>query len=190
MHVPGLKVVAASNPLDAKGLLLSAIEDDDPVVFIESMALFFNPRAVAQVPEAEYRIPIGLADTKRAGSDLTIVTWGATLLHALAAAEALAADGIGAEVMDLRSLLPLDLPSVLESVARTRRLVVAHSATRFCGPGAEIAAAVSAELHGQLAAPVERVGGAFTPVPHATSLEALHRVGAAAIAAAARKTMG
>jgi 2-oxoisovalerate dehydrogenase E1 component len=189
LHVPGLKVVAASNPFDAKGLLLSAIEDDDPVVFIESMALFFDPKAVAPVPEAEYRIPIGLADRKRAGSDLTIATWGATLRQALAAADELAGEGIGAEVIDLRSLLPLDLPSVLESVARTRRLVVAHSATRFCGPGAEIAAAVAAELHGQLAAPVERVGAAFTPVPHAAALAARHGVGAAAIAAAARKTL-
>ena len=190
MHVPGLKVVAVSNPVDAKGLILSAIEDDDPVVFIESMALFFNPRAVAQVPEAEYRIPIGLADVKRAGSDVTVVSWGAMLLHALAAAEELAGQGISAEVIDLRTLLPLDLHSVLASVGRTRRLVVAHSATRFCGPGAEIAAAVSAELHGELAAPVQRVGSAFTPVPHAASLEALHHPSAASIADAVRKTLG
>ena len=190
MHVPGLKVVCVSNPFDAKGLILSAIEDDDPVVFIESMALFFDPKAVAAVPEAEYRIPIGAADVKRAGSDATLVSWGATLRHALAAADELAGEGVGVEVVDLRTLVPLDLGAVLESVARTRRLVIAHSATRFCGPGAEIAAAVSAELHGQLAAPAERVGSAFSPVPHAASLEPLHHPGPAAIASAVRKALG
>jgi 2-oxoisovalerate dehydrogenase E1 component len=110
------------------------------------------------------------------------------LRHALAAAERLAGEGVDVEVIDLRSLLPLDLETVLASVAKTRRLVIAHDATRFCGPGAEIAAAVSAELHGQLAAPVGRVGGSFTPVPHAATLEALHSVNADAIAAALRQT--
>jgi len=190
MHVPGLKVVCVSNPYDAKGLILSAIEDDDPVVFIESMAMFFDPKAVAAVPEAEYRIPIGRAEVRRAGSDVTLVSWGNTFRHALAAAEEVAADGIGAEVLDLRSLLPLDLEAILASVAKTRRLVIAHSATRFCGPGAEIAATVSAELHGQLAAPVARLGSAFSPVPHAASLEALHHPSPASIAEALRRTLG
>jgi len=189
MHVPGLKVVAASNPVDAKGLIRSAIEDDDPVVFIESMALFFDPSLVAPVPKAEYRVPIGLADVKRAGRDLSLVTYGAALRHALAAAQALSREGVDVEVIDLRTLVPLDLESVLASVAKTRRLVIAHDATRFCGPGAEIAAAVAAELHGQLAAPVGRVGGTFTPVPHAATLEALHSVDADAIAAALRRAV-
>ncbi len=190
MHVPGLKVVSASNPIDAKGLIRSAIEDEDPVVFIESMALFFDPSFVAPVPKAEYRVPIGVADVKRAGADLSLVAHGAALRHALAAAQALSGEGVEVEVIDLRTLVPLDLETVLASVAKTRRLVIAHDATRFCGPGAEIAAAVSAELHGELLAPVGRVGGTFTPVPHAATLEALHSVNAGAIVAALRKAIG
>jgi 2-oxoisovalerate dehydrogenase E1 component len=186
MHTPGLKVVWPSTPADAKGLILSAIEDDDPVVYIESMAMFFDPTFKAMVPEAEDRVPIGLADRRREGSDVTLVSYGTIMPEALAAAEALAEEGVGVEVIDLRSLLPLDLETVLGSVGKTKRLVIAHSATRFCGPGAEIAAAVSAELHGELAAPVARVGGTFTPVPRAAELEALHSPRREAIASALR----
>jgi 2-oxoisovalerate dehydrogenase E1 component len=187
MHTPGLKVVWPSTPADAKGLIRSAIEDDDPVVFIESMAMFFDPSFQGPVPEAEYRVPIGRAALRREGSDVTLVSYGSTMPHALAAAEAVASHGIEVEVLDLRSLVPLDLDSVVRSVRGTKRLVIAHSATRFCGPGAEIAAAVSEALHGELAAPVSRVGGAFTPVPRSAELEALHTPRADAIEVALRE---
>jgi 2-oxoisovalerate dehydrogenase E1 component len=190
MHTPGLKVVWGSTPADAKGLILSAIEDDDPVIFVESMAMFFDPSFKGEVPEAEYRVPLGLADVKREGSDITLVSYGSMMPHAIAAAEEVAADGIGVEIVDLRSLVPLDLETLLHSVGKTRRLVIAHTATRFCGPGAEIAAAVSAELHGELAAPVSRVGAAYTPVPRAAELEALHSPRVGAISAALREQMG
>jgi len=190
MHTPGLKVVWGSTPADAKGLILSAIEDDDPVVFVESMAIFFDPACKGEVPEAEYRIPIGLADVKREGSDITLVSYGSMMPFAIEAAEEVAADGIGVEIVDLRSLVPLDLETVLSSVGKTKRLAIAHTATRFCGPGAEIAAAVSAELHGELAAPVARVGATYTPVPRAPELEALHSPRVGALSAALRGLMG
>jgi 2-oxoisovalerate dehydrogenase E1 component len=134
-------------------------------------------------------VPIGRAAIRREGADVTLVSYGSTMPHALAAAEAVAAGGIEVEVLDLRSLVPLDLESVLRSVRKTKRLVIAHSATRFCGPGAEIAAAVSEVLHGELAAPVSRVGGAFTPVPRSVELEALHTPRIAAIEAALRQVV-
>ncbi len=190
MHMPGLKVVWGSTPADAKGLILSAIEDDDPVIFVESMAMFFDPSFKGEVPDAEYRIPIGLADVKREGSDITLVSYGSMMPYAIAAAEEVAADGIGVELVDLRSLVPLDLETVLNSVGKTKRLAIAHTATRFCGPGAEIAASVAAELHGELAAPVARVGAAYTPVPRAAELEALHSPRVGAISAALRELMG
>ena len=142
------------------------------------------------MPEAEYRVPLGLADVKREGSDITLVSYGSMMPHAIAAAEEVAAEGIGVEIVDLRSLVPLDLETVLGSVGKTKRLVIAHTATRFCGPGAEIAAAVSAELHGELAAPVSRVGAAYTPVPRAAELEALHSPRVGAISTALRELMG
>ncbi len=190
MHTPGLKVVWGSTPADAKGLILSAIEDDDPVVFIESMAMFFDPTWQGEVPEAEYRIPIGQADVKREGSDITLVSYGSMMPYALTAAEEVAADGINVEIIDLRSLVPLDLETVLTSVGKTKRLAVAHTATRFCGPGAEIAAAVGAELHGELIAPIARVGATYTPVPRAPELEALHTPRVGAVSAALRELMG
>jgi acetoin:2,6-dichlorophenolindophenol oxidoreductase subunit beta len=171
MHVPGIKVAVPSSPLDAKGLLTSCIFDDDPCVHMETMALLFTR---GPVPPGRYEIPLGKADVKRAGSDVTVVTWGWQVPEALAAADQLAAEGTAVEVVDLRTLVPLDRDAVLSSVARTRRLLVVHAATRFTGPGAEIAAMVAEELHGELAAPVARLGSAYAPVPYAAELERLH----------------
>jgi 2-oxoisovalerate dehydrogenase E1 component len=174
MHVPGLKVVWPSTPADAVGLLNASLDDDDPVLFVECMKLYFAA-GKSPVPVADYTLPIGKADVKREGSDVTIVAYGGAVPNALAAAEALAEEGTSAEVVDLRSLLPLDLDTVVESVGSTRRLVIAHESVGFCGPGGEIAAAVGEELFGRLAAPIRRVTGTFTPVPRAPSLEAACR---------------
>lgn len=185
MHVPGLKVVWPSTPADAVGLLNACIEDDDPCLFIESMKLYFAA-GKAPVPLDDYTIPIGTADVRRSGSDVTIVAYGGSVPDALAAADALAREGTSAAVVDLRSLLPLDLDTVVESVAATTRLVIVHEAVGFCGPGAEIAAAVGEELFGQLASPIRRVTGSFTPVPRAPSLEAACRPSADRIVDAVR----
>ena len=137
-HIPGLKVVVPSTPADAKGLLTSCIFDDDPCVFIENVALYGT---TGPVPEGDLRIPIGSADVKRPGSDVTVVTYGRTVRDALAAAEQLAEEQIDVEVVDLRTLVPLDADDRARSVGRTRRAVVAHHATRFAGFGAEVAGA-------------------------------------------------
>ena len=170
-HVPGLKVIFPSTPREAKGLLLSCIDDDDPCVFFESMRLYFSP---GQVPLGDYRIPLGTADIKREGSDLTILTYGWAVTEAIAAADKLAGDGIEAEIVDLRSLVPLDRTAILASAAKTGRVLVAHAAVQFGGFGAELAAMIHSELHGELAKPVARVGAAYSPIPFSQSLESLH----------------
>ena len=170
-HTPGLKIAYPSTPAEAKGMLLSCIDDPDPCVFFESMRAYFTP---GPVPEGDYRIPLGEADIKRRGADLTIITYGWTVGEALAAAETLAGEGIQAEVLDLRSIVPLDVGAILESVSRTRRAMVLHAAVEFCGFGAEVASIISNRLHGRLAAPVARVGARYTPTPFAGGLEALH----------------
>jgi pyruvate/2-oxoglutarate/acetoin dehydrogenase E1 component len=168
MHTPGLKVVVPSTPRDAKGLLRTCIADDDPCIFMESMALLYVP---GPVPTTAYTVPLGGADVRREGSDVSVVTWGRMVPEAVAAAETLAEDGTSVEVVDLRSLVPLDRDTVLSSVAKTRRAVVVHAAPQFAGPGAELAALIHHELWGELAAPVERLGAAYAPVPYAAELE-------------------
>jgi acetoin:2,6-dichlorophenolindophenol oxidoreductase subunit beta len=187
MHIPGLKVVVPSTPADAKGLLTSCIFDPDPCVFMETVITY---GARGPVPtETGYAIPLGKADVKREGRDVTVVTYGRGVFDALTAAEQLDGDGIDVEVVDLRTLVPLDVPAVLASVGKTKRAVVAHYATRFAGPGAELAATISHDLFGVLTAPVERVGARFTPIPAASALEAAVFPSAAAIADAVRRTM-
>jgi acetoin:2,6-dichlorophenolindophenol oxidoreductase subunit beta len=168
-HVPGLKVVVPATPADAKGLLTSCIFDNDPCVFVENVALYGTR---GPVPEGDHRVPLGQAIVARPGRDVTLVTYGRTVRDALAAAEQLAAEGIEVEVVDLRSLVPFDADTVLASAGRTRRVVVAHHATRFAGFGAEVAALVSEELFGTLEAPVHRVGARFAPIGSAPTLEA------------------
>jgi len=186
MHTPGLKVCYPNNPTDAKGLLLSAIFDPDPVVVIHSM---FNLFGVGEMPEGTYRIPLGLAAVKREGTDVSLISYGPALGDALKAAETLATEGVSAEVIDLRSLVPLDAVTILESVSKTGRAVIAHRATDFLGPGAEIAAFLHRELFGKLKAPVARVAGAYAPVPKHAGLLNLHYKGVAGIVAAAKDTM-
>ncbi|WP_320007684.1 alpha-ketoacid dehydrogenase subunit beta [Maridesulfovibrio sp.] len=168
MNIPGLKVAIPATPYDAKGLLISAIRDDNPVVFLEHKMLY---GVSGEVPDESYTIEIGKADIKREGSDVTIVATSQMVYTALAAAEKLAAEGIEAEVVDPRCVLPLDTDTILESVKKTHALVIAHEAVQFAGPGAEIAAFVAEEGIEYLDAPVKRVGAPFCPVPFSPPLE-------------------
>jgi pyruvate dehydrogenase E1 component beta subunit len=167
-HVPGLHVVVASTPADAQGLLRSCLAADDPSVFIEQVPLLARRGLLDDRPVA-----LGVADIKRPGTDVTVVTYGRQVHDALAVADALGPAGPDVEVLDLRSLAPLDLDAVLDSVDRTRRCVVFHEAVVTGGFGAEIAALVSEALFGRLLAPVFRVGAAPVPLPYARGLEAL-----------------
>lgn len=171
-HVPGLKVVCPSNPQDAYSLLRSAIEDPDPVVFVEHKGLYASFGEVDTGIIAE----IGLARVARVGGDVTLVTYGATVSLCLAAAQRLKEEGIDAEVIDLRSLQPWDVGTVCASVAKTHRVVVIHEAVRAFGIGAEIAARIAEDAFDELDAPVLRVGAPFMPVPFAASLEKRYAV--------------
>jgi pyruvate dehydrogenase E1 component beta subunit len=157
-----------ATPADAKGLLTAAIRDDDPVMFIEHKLLY---RSKGQVPQGEHVVPLGSADIKRPGRDLTIVTWSREVLFSLEAATTLAVDGIEAEVIDLRTLVPLDREAVLASVRRTHRALVVHEAVKRGGYGAEIAAMIAEEAFDDLDAPPRRLAGLETPIPYAQHLE-------------------
>ena len=167
-HVPGLKVVMPSSPADAKGLLKSAVRDDNPVIFIEGETLY---NSTGEVPDEEYLIPIGKGEVKRAGSHVTLVAWSAMVPVCLAAAEKLAAQGIEAEVVDPRTLRPLDDAVILESVRKTGRCVIAEIGWPMAGFGAEVAYRVQRECLDQLDAPVERVTSDDVPMPYALNLE-------------------
>ncbi len=168
VNAPGIRVVIPSTPYDAKGLLKTAIRSDDPVLFIEHELLYSSK---GPVPEEEYLIPMGKAEVKRPGSDVTIVCWAKMVSEALAAAERLSQEGIDAEVLDPRTLDPFDWEALYSSVARTRRCVVAEEGWRTVGVGAEIAARVQEHLFHELEAPVQRVAGADVPLPYAKNLE-------------------
>ena len=167
-HIPGLKVVTPSTPYDAKGLMVAALRDDNPVIFITNK-LGIGMRG--DVPDELYEIPLGRADIKREGSDVTVVALSSMVQEALAAAEQLAERGISVEVVDPRTLSPLDSETILVSVQKTGRAVVAHEAVTFCGVGAEIAAQISEEGFDYLDAPVKRVGAPFSPVPFNPAME-------------------
>ncbi len=186
-HIPGLKVVMPSNAADAAGLLISSIADPNPVVFIEHKNLYFRKE---EVPAGLEPVPIGNARVARQGGDVTIVALSRMVGEALAAADRLAADGIEAEVIDPRTLVPLDLDAIVDSVRRTNRLVVAHEAVEHGGFGAEIAAEVQAAAFDFLDAPVERVGAPFEPVPLSPPLEDAYLPGADEVYAAARGALG
>lgn len=171
VHTPGIKVVIPSTPADAKGLLLSSIFDDDPVLFVEQMGLYWNPAFAGPVPVGDVRVPLGVADRKREGTDVTVISYGKQVHDCLAVADSLAGDGISVEVLDLRTLVPLDLDAVLASVAKTRNAVVVHEAVTRCGFGAELSSLIHEHLFGELEHPVQRVGGKNTPVPYAKNLE-------------------
>jgi pyruvate dehydrogenase E1 component beta subunit len=195
-HLPGMKVVVPSNPADAKGLMTSAIRDDNPVVYVFHkgvMGLAWmakNPRSVDEVPEGEHVVPIGAARVAREGTDVTVVTLSLSVHHALDVAEALAADGVDAEVVDLRSLVPLDRETVLESVGKTGRLVVVDEDYLSFGVSGEIAATVAEVDPGMLRVPVQRVAVPDVPIPYAHGLEAAVLPGRERIEAAIRKAVG
>jgi pyruvate dehydrogenase E1 component beta subunit len=184
VHSPGLKVVMPSNPADAKGLLKAAIRDDNPVMFFLDIGLLYQPGEVAA---GEHVVPLGQAAVLREGGDVTLVSYGKTVHHCLQAAETLATQGIAIEVIDLRSLKPLDEAAILASVAKTGRLVVVHEANRLCGIGAEIAALVAEQAFARLKAPIVRLGGPDAPVAASYPLEQAFVPQAEAIAAAAER---
>ncbi|MEU2021300.1 pyruvate dehydrogenase complex E1 component subunit beta [Streptomyces sp. NPDC016469] len=185
-HVPGLKVVVPSSPAEAKGLLLSSVLDDDPVVVVEHTQLYWT-RGVA--PEPGLRIPLGKANIARRGSDVSVITYGRPVGQVLELAEKLAGEGIDIEVVDLRTISPLDERTVLEWVARTRRAVIVHEAVGQFGVGAEVSARVNEELHGQLDAPVVRVTSANAPVPFSRPLENEYLYKISDVESAIRKSM-
>jgi pyruvate dehydrogenase E1 component beta subunit len=170
-NTPGLKVVVPATPADAKGLLKSAIRDNNPVVFTEHAGLYGSKGDVPTDPD--YIIPIGVADIKRPGSDITIISYSRGTILALAAAERLAQEGIDAEVVDLRSLMPLDIDAIIESVKKTHRAVVVQEQWLYYGIAGEFVAQIMEKAFDYLDAPVERVAGAFTPMPYARNLELL-----------------
>jgi len=171
IHVPGLKVVIPSNPVDAKGLLLSSIRDDDPVIFMEPKRVY--RAAKGDVPLEDYTIPLGVAKTVRPGDQVTILAWGAMVHTCLEAAEQGAQVGYDLEVIDLRTLLPFDVEAILTSVQKTGRVVIVHEAPRTCGFGAELAATIQERAILHLEAPILRVTGFDTPFPYTLEHEYL-----------------
>ena len=186
MHLPGLKVVMPSTPYDAKGLLIEAIRDDNPVVFLEHKMLYAME---GEVPEGAYTIPFGEADIKREGEDVIVVATANMVHTALGAAETLAADGISLEVVDPRTLYPLDGETIFASVKKTHRLVILHEEVKFAGSGAEIAAQVAEEAFDYLDAPILRVAAPFCPVPFSPPLEKAYVPSEQQLIDAVRKVM-
>jgi acetoin:2,6-dichlorophenolindophenol oxidoreductase subunit beta len=185
-HIPGLKVVCPSSPYDAKGLLIESIRDDDPVIFCEHKSLY---ALTGDVPEAPYAIPFGEANVVREGEHCSIVTYGLMVSRSLEAAAALAKEGVDVEVVDLRTLSPLDLDTVLESVEKTGRLVCVDEANPRCNIATDISAQVAMRAFRALKAQIEMVTPPHVPVPFSPALEDLYIPSAAAIADAARRTM-
>lgn len=177
IHVPGLKVVCPSNPYDAKGLLTSAIRDPDPVLFFEPKRIY--RAAKGDVPDGEVTVPLGQAKTVRDGRHVTVVAWGAMLYEAIAAADEVAQKGVECEIIDLRTLWPVDIDHILASVKKTGRVVVVHEAPRTCGFGAELVSLISERAFVHLEAPPARVTGFDTPFPYTLEMEYLplaHRI--------------
>ena len=169
-NVPGLKIIAPSNAYDAKGLLKAAIRDDNPIIFFEHKLLY---REKGEVPEEEYVLPIGKADIKRAGKDITLISYGRMALFCLKAAEILEKEGIGAEVLDLRTLVPLDSQAIIQSVKKTGRALIVHESAQTGGFGGEIAAVIAgSEAFFNMKAPVERLAGCDYPVAFSQEIEA------------------
>jgi pyruvate/2-oxoglutarate/acetoin dehydrogenase E1 component len=171
LNTPGLKMVEPSTPYDAKGLIKAAIRDDDPVLFFEHKLLYRNPKIKQEVPDEDYIVPIGKAAIRRAGRDLSIITYGAMVYTALDAADALEKEGIEAEVIDLRTLAPFDREAVCETVKKTSKVILLHEATRTGGMAGELTAVINEEVFEYLDGPVVRVTSIDTPVPYAPPLE-------------------
>jgi acetoin:2,6-dichlorophenolindophenol oxidoreductase subunit beta len=162
LNIPGLKMVMPSTPYDAKGLLKTAIRDNDPVLFFEHKKLY---KMEGEVPEGDYAIPFGKADVKRKGKDVTLIAFGFMVGEALAAAEELAKSKVDCEVLDLRTIMPLDQKAILDSVKKTHRAVIVHEAPKIGGVGGEIAGLIAEKAFADLKAPVMRVGAPYTPIP-------------------------
>lgn len=186
-HIPGIKVIAPSTPYDAKGLLKAAIRDDNPVLFIEHKLLYGTR---GEVPDEEYVLPIGKADVKREGSDVTIIAYSAMVLEALDAAEELEKEGISVEVIDPRTLIPFDKETVFASVEKTNHVVVVHEAWKTGGFGGEIAAQIAEECFDSLDAPIVRLGAKDCPIPYSPALEPLTVPNKDDIIAAVKKVLG
>jgi pyruvate/2-oxoglutarate/acetoin dehydrogenase E1 component len=186
-HVPGLKVVAPATPQDAKGLLKSAIRDQNPVIFIEAQLLYGTK---GEVTEGDYTIPLGVADLKREGRDVTIVAYSKMLLVALEAAEQLRHEDIDAEIIDPRTLKPMDLPAIVNSVRKTGRLVIVEEGWRFCGLGAQIAESVYTAAFDYLDAPIVRLTGEDVPMPYSRPLEDAAIPDVSRVVAAVRSVCG
>jgi 2-oxoisovalerate dehydrogenase E1 component beta subunit len=177
IHVAGLKVVCPSTPEDAKGLLLASIRDPDPVLFFEPKRIYRAARG--EVPDGDYTVPLGQARIAREGKDVTVVAWGAMLYEAIAASEQAAEKGVSAEIIDLRTLWPIDIDTIVNSVRKTGRVVVVHEAPKTCGFGAEIVSLITEHTFLHLEAPPVRVAGLDTPFPYALELDYLplaHRI--------------
>jgi pyruvate dehydrogenase E1 component beta subunit len=185
-HIPGMKVVAPATPADAKGLLKAAIRDNNPVVVLEGEMLY---NTKGDVPDGELLVPIGQADVKRAGTDVTVICHSKTVVPALKAADLLAGQGVSAEVIDLRSLRPLDEPAILASVAKTHRAVVAEEGWPHCGIGAQVVDLIQRDAFDELDAPVQRVTQADVPMPYNKQLERLAKPSPEKIVAAARRVL-
>jgi pyruvate dehydrogenase E1 component beta subunit len=185
-HIPGLKVVMPATPADAKGLLKSAIRDDNPVIFIEGEMLY---NTKGEVPEGEHVVPLGQADIKREGADVTIICHSKTVSVCLRAAEQLAKDGVNAEVLDLRTIRPLDTEAVLNSVAKTHRCVVVEEGWPFAGVGAQVVDTVQREVFDELDAPVLRVTGADVPMPYNKQLEKAAKADPAKVVSAVNQVL-
>ena len=169
-NVPGLKVVVPSTPYDAKGLLKTAIRDNNPVIFLEQKRLY---KEVGEVPEEDYTIPLGVADIKREGKDVSVITYGRMVQMSLQVAEKLAGEGIDVEVLDLRSLSPLDKDAIIATAKKTKRVVIVHESVKFAGFGGEVAGTIAdSDAFFYLDAPIKRVGGLYCPVPFNPILEA------------------
>jgi len=186
VHSPGLKVVMPSTAADFKGLMKAAIRDENTVMFFIDMQLMHSP---GEVPDGDHVVPIGKAATRREGTDVTIVSYGKMVGTSLEAAESLASDGVSAEVIDLRSLKPIDEEAVLASVKKTGRLAIVHEASRTCGVGAEISALVAEHAFGALKAPIVRITGPDTPAPSSWALEQAFLVQPPSIVDAVKKMM-
>jgi 2-oxoisovalerate dehydrogenase E1 component beta subunit len=187
LNVPGLKMVEPSTPYDAKGLIKAAIRDDDPVLFFEHKLLYRNPKIKQEVPDYDYIVPIGKAAVRRRGTDLSIITFGAMVYTALEAAERLQQEGIDVEVVDLRTLLPLDRQAIAETVKKTNKVIILHEATRTGGIAGEIMAIINEEAFEYLDGPLMRVTSLDTPVPYAPPLEEFFLPGVDDLLKAARQ---
>lgn len=175
IHTPGLKVVCPSNPYDAKGLLLSAIRDEDPVLFFEPKRVYRAARS--EVPEGDYTVPLSQAKVLRPGSQVTVIAWGAMIYEAIEAANQAAQQGIDCEVLDLRTLWPVDIEAIVTSVKKTGRVVVVHEAPKSCGFGAELVALINEKAFLHLEAPPVRVTGYDTPFPYTLEMDYLPLAG-------------